>query len=167
MSTATLYSLTAEWAAIEQALIDSEGELTPELEARLDSLPGELALKVDGYCALIESFEAAAQNARRVVERAKALSSVRQNAANRMRERLKEAMQIFRQDKISTPNFVARIQRNSRPSIRWTKDLESIPPEFVKVTRALDGNAAYDTWRILSALPVGFEIEHGTHLRIQ
>ena len=60
---ATLYALTAAQAAIEDALYENGGELTPELEEQLAETREALPAKIDGYnhiLARLAGMEAAA-----------------------------------------------------------------------------------------------------------
>ena len=76
-----------------------------------------------------------------------------------------EQLQRVNQTKVVTPLAVVRIQKNSRPSIQWPEG-GLIPEAFQRVTVTLDGAKAYDAFKA-GTLPKGFEVEHGSHLRIQ
>jgi hypothetical protein len=66
--------------------------------------------------------------------------------------------------KVETPLVVVRIQKNSRPAIRWPDTLP-IPKDYQRVTVSLDGQKAYQDFKA-GALPKGFIVEQGRNLRI-
>ena len=53
---ATLYELTAAQSAIEYALYENGGELTPELEAQLAETREALPAKIDGYNHILQGW---------------------------------------------------------------------------------------------------------------
>ena len=165
-SVMTLYELTQEWAEIQDALIDSGGELTPEIEARLDALPGALQVKADGYCYVIQQLLRSADAAKAEADRLSELARVRKNAADRLKDRLKSAMETTGQLKLESDRFKVRVQKNGRPSIAWTGEPDALPCEYSRVAVSLDGQAAYEAWKAGRELPEGFKVTEGTHLRI-
>ena len=52
----SLFQLTADMAAIEDALYETGGELTPEIEEALHETAQSLAVKTDSYNALMRKF---------------------------------------------------------------------------------------------------------------
>jgi hypothetical protein len=61
MSTTTLYALGAEWLELDQLLAETEGELTPELQARLEAFSLAERAKVDGYVQYLRGLKAQAE----------------------------------------------------------------------------------------------------------
>ena len=97
---ATLYALTAAQAAIEDALYENGGELTPELEAQLAETREALPAKIDGYnhiLARLAGMEAAADAE---IKRLQALKKTAQNAQKSLKGHLLNAMQTFGIEKI-------------------------------------------------------------------
>lgn len=160
-----LYELPAAFAAIDLALEDLGGELTPELEAELDRLEGTLEDKTDAICAMVRERtargEVLAAEGKRFAERAQ----VERNAADRLKDYLLRTLQSLGRDRVEGQRFKARIQRNGMPSIRWAGSGE-IPEPFRQVTVSLDYDMARAAWKA-DQLPQGFEASVGSHLRIQ
>ena len=52
---ATLFQLTERASQIEEALYETGGEITPEIEALMTETAAELPAKVDNYNALIQN----------------------------------------------------------------------------------------------------------------
>ena len=52
-----IYELTTEWTSIQSALIEGEGELTPELEEMLDELEGATDAKANAYASVIKNLD--------------------------------------------------------------------------------------------------------------
>lgn len=162
-----LYEITDALQDVGDALMDNGGELTPELEALLDSLEGAFEHKAENVALFIRQLEvngaAAATEAKRLTE----LAQQRERAATRLKSYLLENMQRTDHQKVETPRVKIRVQRNSRPSIHWMKDAEKLPVELKRVKVELDGEAAYKIWKTEpAALPDGFEVVLGSHLRI-
>ena len=55
---ATLFQLTERASQIEEALYETGGEITPEIEALMTETAAELPAKVDNYNALIQKLTA-------------------------------------------------------------------------------------------------------------
>lgn len=161
-----LYEITDALQDVGDALIDNGGELTPELEARLNALEGAFEHKAENVALFVRQLEvngaAAASEAKRLHD----LASRREKAADRLRSYLLENMQRAQRVKVETGRVVVRVQRNSRPSIHWQRSVEDLPPEFVRVKLDVDGEAAYNAWKSEQPLPDGFVVQVGHHLRI-
>lgn len=86
MDTRTLFQLTADMAAIEDALWETGGELTEELDLALTETSESLTRKVDSYNGLIRSFSYAED----MIDAEIARLTQRKKAAQRAQENLKE-----------------------------------------------------------------------------
>lgn len=167
-ATLTLHAIGDELQAIAEALVENGGDLTPELAAQLAAIEGAFTSKVERVLLYARNLEATAEAAKQEAVRITALSTSREKAAARLREYVKTEMERADVAKVETPLIVARIQQNSRPSISWTLPIEELDKRFVKITYALDGTKAYEAWKANStALPEGFVVERGTHLRVR
>jgi hypothetical protein len=162
-----LYELTAELEAVIDALIENGGELTPELEAELDALEGALAVKVERCALAIRQLEAQAESARVESRRLAELAGMRARASDRLKAYTQEHMERADVRKVEGALATVWVQKNGRPSIRWTRPEDDLPEAFRRVRIEPDTQAAYDEWRVGAELPEGFEVEHGSHLRIR
>lgn len=161
-----LYEIPAEFRAIDEAIDDLDGEITPEIEARLDALvTGELALHVDSIVALVRENETAAHAYHAEAQRLADLSRGRLRAAERLKEYLRANLEACGLDGAKGRLFRVRVQKNGRPSIRWEGRPETIPEPYRRVSIDLDGTAAYEAWKA-GTLPAGFDVALGSHLRI-
>ena len=111
---ATLYELTAAQSAIEDALYENGGELTPELEAQLAETREALPAKIDGYnhiLARLAGMEAAADAE---IKRLQALKKTAQNAQKSLKGHLLNAMQTFGIEKIE--GSTCKVFRKANPA---------------------------------------------------
>lgn len=102
MSTETrsLFQLTADMAAIEDALYETGGELTPEIEEALQETAQSLAMKTDSYNSLMRKFASQADVIDAEIKRLTSLKKTCQNAEKRLREHVCETMQMFGIEKL-------------------------------------------------------------------
>ena len=100
MDTKTLFQLSADMAAIEDALWENGGELTDELALALQETEAGLSRKADGYTSLIRSFGAQKEIIKAEIDRLTKLKRVAENAEKRLKEHLCETMGMFGIDKI-------------------------------------------------------------------
>ena len=95
-----IFELTHEYAEIEAILIENEGLLTEELEGRLKINREELTAKGEGYHAIINKSKREAAMIDEEIKRLSGLKKVRENTAERLKERLLEAMRLYDVKKI-------------------------------------------------------------------
>ena len=165
----TLYSLADELRRIGDELESNGGELTPELEAALNATEGAFEAKVEACLCLAQEREQAAEAAKAEAARLADLASSRTKAVDRLRLYVKQQMEAAGRLKVETPLFKVAVQNASRPSIRWTWDMEALPEAFVKVipaTSKLDSDAALKAYKE-GHLPEGFEVSTSTFLRVR
>lgn len=87
-------------AAIEDALYETGGEWTPEIEQALQETAQSLAVKTDSYNALMRKFGAQADIIDAEIKRLTALKRTCQNAEKRLREHVCKTMQMFGIEKL-------------------------------------------------------------------
>jgi Siphovirus Gp157 len=167
MSEPKLYEIAGELVAINELLDETGGELTPEVEARLDLLTGDFDFKAERICQLIDVTAGLATSAGEVEKRARALRQARENKVAGLKRYLQQQMERAGRPKIHLPSFLVWTQWNGRPTIRWTQGTATLPPEYRRVTIEPDYDRAYNEWRAKVPLPEGFEVELGLHLRIR
>lgn len=100
MSNFTLIELTAEQQALENALIENGGELTPELEQELNENAALIASKVDGYHAVLRKFAMAEAALDEEIKRLTALKKTAVNAQKSIKGHLAYGMQVCGLDKL-------------------------------------------------------------------
>lgn len=159
-----LYELPAEVRRIDDLLTESEGELTPEIEAALAALEIEKTAKVDAIGALITESLSESGGIIAEMERLKTRASRLAGRAANLKAYLHRNMDAMGDQKIKGRLFTASVCKNSAPSIRWGGEGE-IPRAFRRTVIELDGGAAREAWKA-GELPDGFVVTVGTHLRI-
>ena len=87
-------------AAIEDALYETGGELTPEIEEALQETAQSLVVKTDSYNALMRKFGAQADVIDAEIKRLTALKKTCQNAEKRLKEHVCDTMQMFGIEKL-------------------------------------------------------------------
>ena len=96
----TLFQLSTDMMAIEDALWESGGELTPELEQAMAENAESMAKKVDGYNAVIRAFAYKADVLDAEIKRFTALKKVAENAQKRIKEHVLDTMNAFGIEKL-------------------------------------------------------------------
>ena len=162
-----LYDISSDLQAIHNAIIEQDGELTPDLEASLDRLNLELSNKVHGigkWLRNLEGNEAAIQaEIDRLEKRKKSIS----NLETRLKEYVKLCMHKANKKKLEFPLFTARIQANP-PSVEIT-DEHKLPAKYVVIKQISE----IDKKQILHDLKLGEQVDGAVlvtdknHLRIK
>jgi hypothetical protein len=110
MST-TLYDLALQGIEIEEMLFDSVGEITPEIQERLDALLESGVDKMEAAAAVIRQLELSAmvaeEEAKRLHERAKQFSA----QADKLNERMTFALDKAFSGKVKTPKWTIWTQK--------------------------------------------------------
>lgn len=163
----TLYEIGDELEAIETAILDAEGVITPEIAVQLEAMEGALETKVEGICQVVARLARQADSAKLEADRLTKLATGRQNAADSLKHYLQKELVRLDRKKVDTRLFVVSVCRNSRPSIAWTEGLDALPECYRKVVTSLDGNAALEEYKAAGELPEGFVVNVGSHLRIR
>jgi len=162
-----LYALADEYEALGQRLLEAEGELTPELSEAWDKLSEAIDQKVENTGLYIKNLLATAKAETQEAEMFSRRAKTKERAAKALKDYLKLNMERVGRDRIETLRVKARIQQNSRPSIRWIRKVEDIPAPFKRIEISLDSTVAYQWWKSDEVdLPEGFQVERGTHLRL-
>lgn len=168
MSTAALklWEVGDELSEIAVLIMEAEGELTPELAARLDMMEGAFEDKIERIALKVRELEANARAAKEEADRLARIQRSFTNAAKRLKDYTLFEMQRVGKDRVETIRAKVRVQQNGRPSIRWTLDPDSAPEAYRRTTVTVDTQAAYEAWKEGETLPEGFTVETGSHLRI-
>lgn len=96
----TLFQLSSDMKAIEDALWESGGELTPELESAMAENAESMAKKVDAYNAVIRSFAYKEDVLASEIKRLTALKKVAENAQKRIKKHILDTMTSFGIEKL-------------------------------------------------------------------
>ena len=164
----SLYDIANTVADIE-AFLDSGGPATPEEEALLTAaldraLGSLLPAKVEGYCKALKAFGAFVTACKEEEDRIAARRKTVANIQDRMKDRLKYALEITGQTKIQAGTFTVGLQSN--PPAEEIESEDAIPDEFKVVVTSINRAA------ILAALKDGIDVPgarltRGQHVRIR
>lgn len=169
-----LYEMTDAYVDILEELMETDGVLTPELEERLDQIQGKRLDKIERTLKAVRQMEADAavrdamlKQYTDEVARLRKLRDAGLNSAKALKGYVQREMERAGEERLETPTFKVRIQRASRPAIRWMRDLKKLPTKYRKVTVEPDTTQAWEDLRAGGKLPAGFAVEYSRSLRIQ
>lgn len=152
-----LYEISKELSVIHDDLIAADGEISTELEARLDSLNLSLTEKATGLRKVIAMIEADAVGRAAEIKRLKKISEVHENGLERLKSYIKKNMEVADLKKIETPIGTFTIAKNpaSIEAPVTTETMELTPKQYRVPVPA--------TWTpdkklIKSALEEGYEV---------
>jgi hypothetical protein len=170
----TLYEIGAAFERLEATLIESAGEWTPEVEAALGELGEMEKHKVDAYRAVVLRFEQHAANcgdeARVLADKA----SHARHAAIRLKDHLKQYMELRGVTELKGDLFKASIQRNggvqgvtvlvATEALDRTLCTVTVAPnlEQIRAAAGSDGRVVDATGTVVAEL-----VPKGTHLRFR
>lgn len=132
---ATLFDITAEQRRINDALMESGGELTPELEEALIVNADNFAVKVEGYATSIRKFEALSDAADAEIKRIQAIKKTATNSAKRLKEALAYGMEVMGVDKAEIG--LNKLSFRSSTAVNITDEVR-IPNQYIKVETSID-----------------------------
>ena len=177
MDTKTLFQLSADMAAIEDALWENGGELTEELALALQETELSLARKADGYNALLRSFAATKENLKAEIDRLTKLKKTAENAEKRIKQHICDTMGAFGIDKIEGDK--CKISRARTTSIETNDDmlmfsyqknlddLNAILPPYIRAEMKVSKTAIKEYQKEQGILPAGAEVVENYSLRIR
>jgi hypothetical protein len=91
----SLYRISVEQQALIEQLFEAEGELTPELEEALAINEANLTLKAEDYVTSMSMLAASAEAAKNEIKRLQAFVKRSENAQERMKTALHNALDTF------------------------------------------------------------------------
>ena len=119
-----LYNIKSEYLAIAHEL--TEGELTPELEQALIITQENLQEKAINYGYVIKNFESEVDIIEEEIKRLNALKKARQNAVDKLKNNISDAMQLFGILEVKAPTFKMNFRKSESIEI-----FEGLDQEFI------------------------------------
>lgn len=164
MENKSLFLIVNEAMQLEQMLMESGGEITPEIEKALMVNASELSNKVDGYQHIIERFGSLAEHYKQRAEFFKTISGQCKTAADRLRDNVKSAMIDLGVDEVKGADIRYKLSNTSGSLV--IEDAEMIPVEFKKeiITTEIDKKALKEA--LLTGEVPGAKLEAGYSLRV-
>jgi Siphovirus Gp157 len=160
----TLRELVSISSAIEDALIQSGGELTPELETALAVKDMQLPEKVDGYSLVIDRMSAVSEFYAEKAELFTRLSGAAKNVVSKCKDNIKFAMTEMNVTELAGYDYKFKLQ-NSPASVEML-DETKVPDAYkiIKTVTTVDKKKVLEDLKI--GVPVeGAELKQGTHVR--
>lgn len=132
----TLSDIVFQVSEITNQIVESRGELSPELEAKLSEIDLSLARKVDSYSGVIERLDMEAEYWDRKAKEMKAIADSHKKLKESLRTRIKDAMRVMGKNEILGNDVRFKLVR-SQPRL-VIKDEKDIPAEFQVVSWEID-----------------------------
>ena len=162
MTTASLYDLGQDFLAIEAALLESEGELTPDVEARLEALGALEGEKVDAYRIVIRNFETKADVIATEIAALGAKKKAAEAAAQRLKDRLLGYLEARGVDKLAGSIWTACRQRNPSRPLTVHVAPEVLPEALRKTTVTVTPDR--EALKALAEMETGHVVVDGQHV---
>lgn len=163
-----LYELSSELAVIEDELIDAGGELTDELEKRLDSCTMGFNAKVENIAKWVLDLGAREETVDREIARLTVRKKAVQNLQRRLKEYTKMCMERAGKTKLDFGAVTVSVHRNP-PSVE-VRDEKAVPVRFITI---IPEQHVIDKKALLEALKAGEKVEGAVlitdraHLRVR
>jgi hypothetical protein len=146
----TLYNITKEMRLL--ALELEEGELTPELEQSLMITQEQLQEKAIQYAYAIRNVEIDSQAIDNEIKRLKAMKEAKDNAIDRMKEAVRNAMLASGIDKIESSLFKLSLRRSESVEV---VNIDQLPEVLTTVKKTVSA----DKVKIKEAIKSGLTVE--------
>lgn len=159
----TLFEIEQTYINLVEQLMNDE--VTPELEEALQIAENDLQTKGIAYANVIKQMDAECDIIDLEIERLTKLKKARENASNRLKERIKQAMILFDKSEIKTPLIKLSFRKSEAVIVH---DVNQLPQMYktIKVTEQPDKTKIKEA--IKSGVDViGCEIIENLNLQIK
>ena len=160
-----IYQIQNEFQLIIAEVINNEGEITPELETALTINKEQLQSKAIDYSYVIKQLDSDCEQIDAELKRLQQLKKVRTNLAERLKNTISDAMNLYEVEKIETP-LIKLSFRNSE-SVEITNE-QQLDPCFIvtKTVTSPDKKAIKDAIKS-GAFVEGATISYNKNLQIK
>lgn len=137
MSNLNIFQIEQEFLNLANELMESGGEVSPELELRLTINQNELEQKARGYGFVVKQMESDISIIEEEIKRLGELKKAREKTIERLETTLTNAMQLFEIQKLETPTLKISFRKSESVEIDNEKE---IPKQFIKakITYSID-----------------------------
>jgi hypothetical protein len=167
----SLYAIKSEMESILDAILDGgiDGqEAQDALNAHLEGLDAALEDKADDYAGMIQSLNLRAEARKAEAARMRQLAETDAALADRLKERLKEAMEATGKLKLDTPRFKLSVAGNGgKQPLEVAVEPTALPQEFQAVTVTANKDAIRKALEAGGTIPGCTLLPRGTGLRIR
>ena len=102
-----------------------EGELTPEMETALAINQNELQEKAVNYGYAIKSMEDDVVSINEEIKRLQAIKTAKTNASSRMKDSVKNAMQLYGIEKVTSPTLTLSLRKSESVEVDLVEGLSN------------------------------------------
>lgn len=124
----SLVAIAHDMAALEQKIIENDGELTAKLESELNEISAQLSTKVDAYKWRMDRLEAAIEFWQRQEDEAAQAKSTLKNFLKAMQNRIKETMVAMQVTEVKGQKFIFGLS-SGKPKL-IIDNADDIPENF-------------------------------------
>lgn len=178
METRSLFQLTAEQRAIEEALWENGGELTPELEQRMNDNSEALVVKANSYSVLIRRFESASDAIAKEIKRLTALKKTADSSVKKLKSNVENCMTTSGIDvlegsmtrfsfKKNPPSVQVDEEKILAPYMKKVQELVESLPVYIKINVEVSKSAIMDIYKEKKPIPDGAQIVQGQSLQMK
>lgn len=165
-----LYQITSELQAVIDGILEG-GIDSPEAQQALDEhlagLDEALDQKAEDYAAVIMSLQARSDARAAEAKRIRELANADATVAQRLKERLKQAMETTGRARIDTTRFRLTVANNGGKQPMLIEDESAIPPEFFVQVPQVDKECIRTALENGRTVPGCSLAPRGTSLRIK
>lgn len=133
----TIYQIEKNYIQLAEELIDNGGELTPELSEALAITEEQLQNKAVAYSFVIKEMDGEVEIIENEIKRLQAMKKARENASERLKSNIKQAMQLFNIEEIKTPLVKINFRKSESVEV---ENVNSLPMAYktIKVVETAD-----------------------------
>ena len=160
----SLYALAEEAIEIQQILEDSAGELTPELEQRLDELMSGSEQKLESAAYVVRMLENQAEECRQEVERLLARARSFDNQGEALRQRMRVVVDSVYGGKFKSARWTLWVQKSPDvvrfevpENVNW-ESLQQELPEAIRVKYDLNRTELKRMYESAELLPDAIKV---------
>jgi len=174
---ATLYELTGQMAAIEEALEENGGELTPELEEIWAETAESLPKKVDGYNHIIKNIELLVKGYDEEIKRIQALKKAADNSVKRIKEHVRDVMVANNIDKLDGASCKFSLSSSTSTEVDeeillmpYNQKIETLRaslPSWIAIEPKVSKTELKNSFKDKDVTPAGVSFVKNTTLRIR
>lgn len=160
-----LFKIEQQYIELADKLIELEGELTPEIEQALNITLAEFETKSIAYGHVIRKLDAECDIIDAEIKRLQSIKKARENASERLKTRIKQAMELFDMPKIETPLIKLSFRKSESVEV---DDINSLPSMYktIKLTETPDKNLIKYSLKVGKEIP-GCRIVENNNLQIK